>query len=650
MFNVPSKYHWPITLSCLALLIGMTMFLRLNYTNTVMPDDNYLYAYVGHAMALGEKLNIDLVDNKPPAIYVTHMIAEKLWGYREEAYIYGALVFCLVSLIFIFLILNKTHGKTAGLIGTLFGVLVFSMFGMDFDFPNTEFYVGTFLLIAIWAWLQDKSGFLWITGSAMAFATAYKTNAVFILMAWVVAQFLLAYKKNEKCIFPTKSLIQLIVPTLVFWGTIALYYYLQNSFAVFWDINIIASKAYAGNIWLNEWKNLISGKLFFPPNIKNVFILIILSYSWIVLNLLYGFPKKLVIVFSLLFIGCLVMTGSVPGATGAQYYHHQRFPLFSLMATMFCFDIKTLLKDKLNFKRPWLAPAGMIVLSVVLLGFSVKDSIREAANPSLRVNINYKNNERELGLLLKTLTEPSETIYQWGWWAQTYFFSQRKAASGIVTTHIFYFCPELRHKLYSKLIRDIEKSRPAFIVINAWTGKLDQQTWMQPFWPRYSFFGMFGKSLIFEKRGRSKPAKEILARIKLSPKQESLPWENPRLELFPGMKSTPLMDYERFFGKPILPTGNGPEASLVNQALDLFQKRQHLNARDILTKAIEINTNSLPALAAIATFNEASGQYYLALENYQTLAEKLPHPFIEYYLETKNLLMQEAAMLAQPDQ
>ncbi len=63
-----------------------------------------------------------------------------------------------------------------------------------------------------------------------------------------------------------------------------------------------------------------------------------------------------------------------------------------------------------------------------------------------------------------------------------------------------------------------------------------------------------------------------------------------------------------------------------------------------------MNPDNFAALAGMATYHEGIGQYYLAMNAYQKLAEKIPHPFTEYYLESREFLMQQAAALAPPNE
>jgi len=634
----------------LAALIGLNILFRLHFLSFTLPGDNSAYAYIGHSMLQGERLYTDLVDNKPPAIYITYMLAEKIWGYGTPAIVFLSTFFSIASLILIFLILLKTNNKTTALIGTVFWVLASNSRVLDMDFPNTEFFISTFILIAFWSYLkyfEGKTNWLWVTGSALAIASAYKTNVVFISAMFCLALILPSIQKGKKQLPALKELSSLILPSVVLWAIIFLYFYSQNRFIDFWNVNYVAMKNYVGNIWLNELTNLFSAKFFYSPYLKEILVLVIFSYLWIALNLIKFFSSRFAYLYLIIFTGCLLMTGSIRDIPHPNYYQ-LLVPFFCLMAAMFCSNLNDYLISR---KSSLKIIVGITVLIPVfyLSYFQIKNQTFSIKPAPTLTNLR-PDDDRQLGQLLGSLTRPDETLYQWGLAPGIYFYSKRNAASGIVLNHILYFTPlDLRTHLYNKLISDIGKSKPAFIVFTSWAFRLDQEPWMDPFKIHYRFLGLFGKSAIFEKKDRPTPAKLILSQLNIPAESKNQPWKNPHLILFPGWKSTRFLDPERFKGKPLLPSGNGLEADLINQGIALFQQNQFIKGRDVLAKALEINPNNLAAQAEMGVYNEATGQYFLALENYQTVAEKFPHPYTEYYIETQNLLMQQGAFIAPPD-
>jgi len=80
----------------------------------------------------------------------------------------------------------------------------------------------------------------------------------------------------------------------------------------------------------------------------------------------------------------------------------------------------------------------------------------------------------EMGLEIKAITNPDESIYYWGSESGVYYYSQRRAASGI-----FYNLPlkEKKNKkaseLMTRLLADLEKTPPAIFIWNSKEGKLE---------------------------------------------------------------------------------------------------------------------------------------------------------------------------------
>lgn len=648
MIAVVQKYRWPLAVVAFGLIAGVNILLRLGFMDAIMPGDNNVYAYIGHAMLQGEKLYSDLVDNKPPAIYITYMLAEKIWGYGVPGIVYLSLVFSLILLVFIFLILYRTHGSVAAFIGALFWALVSATPALDMDIPNTEFFISAFLLISLWAYIEALNGkerFLWIAGGAIAVASTYKTNVVFVLAGYCLALFWDSFRQGIKGKNLIKKFGYLLLPGILMWAFIILWFFALGRFEDFYNINVLAIKEYVGNIWINEAKYLASGRYFFPKITKDIWILAALTYAWFLFGVIKGFSKKYLPVYAAVFGGCLLMIGSTKASVPLPHYHQILVPFYCLLSAMFCSDVGGVGRN--DAKKRWIAFFLVFTCAIFYLVYYQGKTYFGSSGVSEDPR---RDDDRRLGQLLNYLTRPDEKIYQWGMSAGLYFYSRRDAASGIVLHHILYFAPPpIRYRLYDRLVKDVIKSKPAFFIFTSWAFRLDQEPWIQPFIKEYRFLGLFGKYAIFERKSRSTPAKELLAKLQIPPESTDRPWEKPQLILFPGWQGIALSDPERFQGTSLLHSGYGGEAKWVDEALFLFRQKRYIDARAILARALEINPDNLAAQAEMGVYNEATGQYFLALKNYETVAKKILHPFNEYYVETRNLLMQQAATIAPPD-
>ena len=76
------------TLLALGALAGLIAVLRLHTYDEPLNVDITGYAVTSHEMLSGRHLYSEAWDHKPPAIYVTFALAERLWGYGN-AEIYG---------------------------------------------------------------------------------------------------------------------------------------------------------------------------------------------------------------------------------------------------------------------------------------------------------------------------------------------------------------------------------------------------------------------------------------------------------------------------------------------------------------------------------------------------------------------------------
>ena len=231
---------WPLrkwqTVSLFLAIAALTVGLRLHSLQQPTPPDMCVYAYIGQEMLSGHTLYNELVDNKPPGIYVAYMLAMALGGYRSQTVVWLGVVLTVASLLFIFLILRAVAGQGAAFVGAVAWALVSNCLHLFANVPNTESFINVFLLAGFWLLLRAwpaRPRLLGLSGLAFAVASVFKTNAVFIQAAVGLVIFGLAWRRpappNLRDAWQKTA--RFLLPTVLAWGAIFLYFQAQG----IWD-------------------------------------------------------------------------------------------------------------------------------------------------------------------------------------------------------------------------------------------------------------------------------------------------------------------------------------------------------------------------------------------------------------------------------
>ncbi len=646
------KKYWFFSLIGLGILAVIQTLLRLHYINMPLFTDFAVYTYIGHALGNGGLLYTDLIDNKPPAIYITYMLAEKVFGYNQTTVCLLGIVFSFVSLVFVFLLLRRLGGYIVALIGAAFWILVSSTPALQAEFPNTELFINSFILIALWSfaeYLNNKRNFLYITGIALAVASFYKMNVVFVLAA--LALYVMLHKPGEKTVFGqlAKEMSKLVLPSVILWGITFIYFGVQNRFDDIYNVLFKALSQYAGNIFGNEWEFVKTTWFLFIPMLKEIWILNIFSWLWIVMVfILKPAKQKLWLLYG--FAGVLLVIGSL--RAGSPHYFQVLLPLFCIMSALFFKDVFEQLKQRP--KWTWTVLGGVLAIPIVILGYYQFNYMK--INPERTAIQKYgysPSDDRELGRILKSLTRPEETIFQWGLAPSLYFYSQRKAASGFLLNQIFYFAPHpLDRVLYAKMVEDLRSSQPVFIVFTSWTARLVDDAFFQVIKKDYTFFGLYGKYVIFERKYRLNRFENVLQQYQHPTEPADHPWEGVRLRLAAQTKQLSAFRNTNVPPKPFerdlfIPKPDSPQYESVMKGIGLYRNGDLRSAEGLLRKIAEKNTGNFAAMANLGLMYEKYGLHHLALTNYQAVAEKYGHPWIDYFQEARFSLCREAERLVQ---
>ena len=637
--------YWPIV--ALVTIIGLLLFNRVQKVNEPLHHDMCVYAYVGHQMLEGEVLYSDLIDNKPPGIYFLYMFAEMIGGYNQHTYYWLGSIFSLLSLIFLFLLLKKSAGNSIALIGALIWAMISMSYSVGAHQPNTEIFLNTLLLFAIWAFCEyivSNKNYLWLSGIGFGLASVFKINVFFVFLALSLFFIIRIVRKKEKYDLKSTALdmLRLIVPGILIWGLIFVFFLIAGNFNDFYDVVFKASKNYAGNIFLNEFRFIASlPKLIFLPIVKEIAIVIVLSLAWLFWR--GKSDKGIKKVVALYFIGTLLMIGAL--SVQARHYYQVLLPPLTLMAALYFKRLSVFLEEKKIKKR--LVFTLVLIITFGYLGYfqwkSLKISPLEFALKTESLKI---IKEQALGKIISKITSPEEKIYQWGLAPTIYFYSKRNAASGIVIHHIMFFGEKnITLKYMNKTINDLISNKPAFFIFTSWLGQLRQHKIFETVMKEYRFFGTFGKNIIFERKGRKERFESVLEDYAKNPEEYGYYTPKDKLRLAGDYS---LKRYNPAERKPrgfIRVSGTGKYAGHINEGVKYVLNKEVDKAILEWSKAGSVRPGRYEAEANIAIAQEMRGHLSKAINGYERLAASNGSPWDEYYKETVLRIEHEARQI-----
>ncbi|MEE9614580.1 MAG: glycosyltransferase family 39 protein [Thermodesulfobacteriota bacterium] len=485
------------TASALFLIIAaVTVFLRLHSIDEPLERDHTTYGYIAHQMLAGDDLYVDVWDHKPPGVYWAYMLAETLWGYEPHGIIYIGILFTLVSLAFLFLFLREIAGTGTALVGALFWALASNSIALQANLPNTELFINSFTMMALWAFARYSGGkarYLVLSSFFLVVASTFKTVVVFPFAAFFL-YLLLFPSPDVKRVTRLRGLALFLLPGFLVWGGVFGYFALKGTFPEFWEAVFVYNRYYAGNIWLNVWEFFTDPANLFHNSMKEVLPLVLLSGAWLISGRGKHGPLGRSF-FILLVLGTLIAIAG-PGKFYTHYYQLLLPPLVVMSALFFFeFDLAGYIARKEFPLRAWGVTAAFL-LATGCLAYHQAAYLRMSPEEISARKYGHADEgfirPRILAMRIKEITRPCDTIYEWGAETGLYYYSKRKAASGI------FFVYPLGRGQPEKMTRDIGrvydslgKSPPAIFIWNNNYGK-PGDTIFSPFLKnRYDLIGRY---------------------------------------------------------------------------------------------------------------------------------------------------------------
>ncbi len=257
-----------------------------------------------------------------------------------------------------------------------------------------------------------------------------------------------------------------LLPFTVIWTGVISYFYAIGSFNDFYEIVFVFNRKYSGSIGLNTFNFFFNLDLFFNPVLKEIGILVVFSSLWILSSRReYGPLRRPFFIF--LVFGLWVEVAS-PGKYQPHYYQ-LLIPIYVILSSLFIADLVRIFESQKILKTVMISL--LLTLSIASMGFYQYQYFCMSPNEISLVKYDDEFiRSFELANFIKSRTKPSDTLCL-GRESGVYFYSQRKAASGIFQILSFRNVPDrVTGKMYNQICEEIMVAKPAYIIWNTLYG------------------------------------------------------------------------------------------------------------------------------------------------------------------------------------
>ena len=237
-----------------AALVGLALtvvLLRLHTLREPIDCDEAAYAYVAHRLLKGDRLYVDVFENKPPLAYAPYAVAVALGGYTERAIRLLPIPFTLLTLWAVW--------RAARLLGpTPIGILAASVYAILQADPhvfgngaNLEVYMNALLALALWLglrlWLHRPVNppLLFAVGLCLGAAAGIKQVAgLYVGYAMVMLVLIPAWRRRSVGVV-FRGLALLLAGVLLPWGVMAGYCVWNGGLESFWQAVFVYAREVA---------------------------------------------------------------------------------------------------------------------------------------------------------------------------------------------------------------------------------------------------------------------------------------------------------------------------------------------------------------------------------------------------------------------
>ncbi|MCU0370760.1 MAG: glycosyltransferase family 39 protein [Bacteroidales bacterium] len=412
-FNLHNK-----NLKVLLLFFSLAFILRFfSFFPSVIDHDESTYLEISRMMLSGKDLYVDMIDIKPPGIFLIIAGIQAMFGFsvfviRLVAALWIVATSFMINKTVRLMVSDEKAAYAAGII-YIFFISTWTFYGISI---TPEIYFNLFTISSLYLLLRKQSRFhYFLAGLLSGFGFIIKYLVLFDFMAFMLFFLIIDFIKNNKLHY-TKILMNYSVAGLglvVPFAATNLYFYLNGNFEAFSGIVYLAPGRYQTPF--EPWKMLkfiLEFHLFFLPIFAMFYYVIFHNKRS---GNLVAQVRLLCAIWSILALLSVVITGMTFG----HYTIQLMLPVSIVAGIFFMPGIFPVILDKPNRTK-----AGRILLAACLIAITLskleyvvrKDLPKEIANylkPRLEENdVIYCGNYQHIIYYLLKKDSPTKYIHR----------------------------------------------------------------------------------------------------------------------------------------------------------------------------------------------------------------------------------------------
>ena len=442
-------------IALLVLLAGVISLQRLHTYDEPADWDVGCYAVIGHELNLCGSLYRDVWDIKPPGIFWTYALAERLAGYGDGEVYMLAVVSSIATMLGVWWA-GASAGMTAGLVAAAAFTVVGGDMGLDANRPNTEAFINAGVAWAIALLVNWKHRRSWLRalalGALLGATTLYKQVAVAPAGLLVLAHVLspprsvtrLAALGHAACAIATIGII---------WLLVALAFSLTGRSEIFWHTMVTYPRYYSGGVGAALLASLHPSRLA-PMLLYPLLPCAVLSLAM----LLAPPPRRRWIILLAAVVGAQIAI-ALPNHEYAHYYQ-----LWLVPATIGAgWGAAALLELEALRRRAWLAPGAIATVLILLCVVQIPDYFLSAAKWSEVNDGPYHAATYCVGAELDRTLPPGQTFLNWTNEQWLYYAARRRPPIAAISRDHAVRGP-LAQRLSASGIERLRRNPPAMVV------------------------------------------------------------------------------------------------------------------------------------------------------------------------------------------
>ncbi len=442
----------------LALLAGVIVAQRLHTAREPLPNDITYYALIGHELRLGRTLYNDLIDHKPPAVYVSFAAAELLAGFGPRSVLLLNIAAALVTLIGVFAAGYALRKEVStGLWAAVIWTLISGDLKFEANQPNVEVFLNGCL---VWAFAALARRERWTArdslrvGFLFGLAMLYWQAAAAVVGCLLVSQMLWPAQRTGRWLDRLRPALEIAAVITVMWSLVVLYFAATGRGKAFYELLVTFNRFYVQRTGSLLHHFLIS---FHPPILPtDLYHGTSLFFIPLVLLILSGLavgwrePSRRGWKIWLAYALGTHLAVSLPGNYFSHYYQLW-LPVLAIAA---------------GWSMSAIPFMGLATAGCLLVHEARFYRLPAAQWSQEKYGAEYSVTQK-VGRDLQELLLPSESFYEWGLQSGLYYWSGHRPPTGAFYGYFLMTGP-LAQQLSERVLGELKQNPPELFMAIHW--------------------------------------------------------------------------------------------------------------------------------------------------------------------------------------